>query len=288
MAVTDDRVLNAATVLSGTASLEFPLSTRTIRVSDRRGADVYLPLKSYSAFAFDHQLWPWLDIRPETLLRQFLQLGCDASIRDKRDSTPLISYAIRGSALLANLFLDYGGNVNAKNENGLTALMAACALNNLAYAAALIERGADINAVDKEGRSALGLAISQQHTDVINLLFQKEASATPDGLSPLLPAAMQGNEDAVRILLDRGADVNSVDGDGYTPLMHAANQGHIDVTRLLIERGANLSASLKTGDSAIVLAARNGHDEIETLLVMMGANLDLYLEEFTVPAEPFS
>ena len=45
----------------------------------------------------------------------------------------------------------------------------------------------------------------------------------------------------VEILLEAGADVNTLDRRGATPLHHAAGEGRGDIVRLLLARGANPS-----------------------------------------------
>ncbi len=56
-------------------------------------------------------------------------------------------------------------------------------------------------------------------------------------------AARSGDVDAVRALLDQGADPNAKeDARGTTALMQAADQGHADVIALLIEHGADIAA----------------------------------------------
>jgi ankyrin repeat protein len=65
------------------------------------------------------------------------------------------------------------------------------------------------------------------------------------GLTALLHAARQGHIEAVRALLDGGADVNQVSaGEATSPLLMAVINGQFDVAMLLIERGAdpNLAA----------------------------------------------
>jgi ankyrin repeat protein len=48
--------------------------------------------------------------------------------------------------------------------------------------------------------------------------------------------------DAVRTLVDGGADPNAVDGDGMTPIMCAAQSGNSSVFAALVERGADIYA----------------------------------------------
>jgi ankyrin repeat protein len=56
-------------------------------------------------------------------------------------------------------------------------------------------------------------------------------------------ASRTGSVAAMRVLLDHRADVNAKEAvHGTTPLMWAAAEGHPDAVRLLIERGADVSA----------------------------------------------
>ena len=58
-----------------------------------------------------------------------------------------------------------------------------------------------------------------------------------------MEAARTGNVDTIKVLLDRGANVNAVETlRGTTPLMWAADEGHAPAIKLLIERGADIKA----------------------------------------------
>jgi uncharacterized protein len=66
---------------------------------------------------------------------------------------------------------------------------------------------------------------------------------SPDGFTALHLAAFFGQEDAARILLDRGADPRVVSRHReiqVAPVQSAGAGGHDDIVRLLLERGAEL------------------------------------------------
>ncbi len=67
--------------------------------------------------------------------------------------------------------------------------------------------------------------------------------------------------------------MNALRWDGSTALMLAANSGNAEIVRLLIERGANINASEnKKGQTALMWAAAEGHSEIVSLLIERGAD----------------
>ena len=74
----------------------------------------------------------------------------------------------------------------------------------LELAKALIAKGADVN---KTGWTPLHYAGSSGHVDMIRLLLEHSAyidAESPNGSTPLMMAAMYGNDAAVQLLLDEG------------------------------------------------------------------------------------
>jgi ankyrin repeat protein len=98
---------------------------------------------------------------------------------------------------------------------------------------AILDKGADINARDERGSSALTWAAVMDHSEVVKLL--KSLGAKSD----LWIASLTGDKDEAKQFLDKGADVNAVDGLGSTALMYAARKERVDVVELLLERGAD-------------------------------------------------
>jgi hypothetical protein len=90
--------------------------------------------------------------------------------------------------------------------------------------------------------------------------------------SPLTGAAYKGRLEAVRLLLDRGADPNLA--GGRTPLINAAEGGHVDIVSLLLDRGANIDKFTLGGQNALIRASGKGHLEVVKLLVARGADVN--------------
>lgn len=88
-------------------------------------------------------------------------------------------------------------------------------------------------------------------------------------------AAMSGDLETVRTLLDQGAEVESSGLGGYTAIMDAASSGHYEVVKLLIEHGAEISKKDGTyGDSLLSHAFSAEHFEIVKLLLDNGAQIE--------------
>ena len=88
--------------------------------------------------------------------------------------------------------------------------------------------------------------------------------------TPLFLAAGEGRLDAVRYLLDQGADVNARDERGRSALTEAAFNGNASVIKELILRGAHLNALSDEG-TALDIAINTKHPEAIEMLKHYGA-----------------
>jgi ankyrin repeat protein len=87
----------------------------------------------------------------------------------------------------------------------------------------------------------------------------------------------------VRVLADKGANLDLAAEDGATPVFVAAQDGHHEVVRLLADNGANLDLANKNGTTPVLIAAKNGHHEVVRVLAENGANLDLAAKNGATP-----
>jgi len=95
-----------------------------------------------------------------------------------------------------------------------------------------------------------------------------------DGFTPLHLAAYFGKDDAVRLLLDHGADPGAV-GTGWmtgTALHSAVSARHPNVVAALLDRGADPNARQAGGWTPLHGAAHNGDVETTELLLAHGAD----------------
>jgi uncharacterized protein len=90
-----------------------------------------------------------------------------------------------------------------------------------------------------------------------------------EGDTPLMYAAVYSTAEAVKALLDGGADPNVRDKRGGTALMRAVRD--LDKVRLLIERGAEVDARSGRGVTALMTAANQpGTSKVVGLLLEKG------------------
>lgn len=94
----------------------------------------------------------------------------------------------------------------------------------------------------------------------------------PAGVTPLMQAALYGDADSVRLLLDKGADPNIANEAGATALMWAVDD--IEKARLLLDHGADVNARSADSRTALLIAAgRFGSREVVKLLLDRGADI---------------
>ena len=93
-------------------------------------------------------------------------------------------------------------------------------------------------------------------------------------------ACAKNHLECVRLLCDRGADLNLQDEGGGTALMLACQDGYLATATLLCERGASLNLLKVGGAAAVHLACQNNHLECARLLER-GANTLLSLDGTT-------
>src|SRR6187399_2713061 len=84
-------------------------------------------------------------------------------------------------------------------------------------------------------------------------------AGTLSAASDVADAVMHSNQQALRALLLKKADVNAPQVDGTTALHWAARTDDLATADLLLKAGANASAANREGATPLLLAATNGN-----------------------------
>jgi RNA polymerase sigma factor (sigma-70 family) len=125
---------------------------------------------------------------------------------------------------------------------------------------------------DPMGNTALIMAVNSGHDALADLLF--DAGVEPG----LHEAAAIGDSDRVRAALEREPSQLDTDSpEGFTPLALAAHFGHLDVMRLLIDRGADVNrvATHRLAVTPLHAALFGRQVDAALLLIERGADVAL-------------
>jgi uncharacterized protein len=189
----------------------------------------------------------------------FFAAGFDVNTPNTAGYTGLMAAAERGRVDIVKLLLDHKADPNVAGRDAGTALMLAAENNQPEIVKLLLDRGADPNRQDHNGWTALLKAAYQGNAKCIEIL----ASHTKQELDrALLVATLMERKDAVKVLLDNGAEVDFRASDGRTPLILAAGKGNKEIVELLLQAGADASLTDQSGQTAQAVAAAKGFNDI--------------------------
>ncbi|KAH7418982.1 ankyrin repeat-containing domain protein [Cadophora sp. MPI-SDFR-AT-0126] len=201
----------------------------------------------------------------EELVRYFISNGVDidgmGELRSTEEWTPLALAAHKGNEHLVQVLLDLGASVEAEAGLHVTPLIAAIDSDhsNQKVLEMLLAAGSDANELVTPG--------------------SKEKSGCA-----LIAAIRRGDIQAVKLLLDHGADPNTVNGDECTPLMTAVRLQNEAIIDILMERGADVNLCCEPNldldedhvtVTALEVAAEYGHVALIHRLVGEGALLEV-------------
>jgi ankyrin repeat protein len=184
------------------------------------------------------------------IVERLLKAGADANTTLPGGETVLMTAARTGTPEVVKALLAYGADPNAREgARGQTALMWAAAENNAAAIKVLVEAGTDIAL--RTGGGAAERAQPAQRTGVFTAAVNAAPAAGARPAWAALHFAVQlGQTDAVRALLESGANVNDTLADGTSPLVLATQNGHWELGAFLVDRGADVNAA-KQGWTAL-------------------------------------
>lgn len=213
------------------------------------------------------------DGNQETLWRAFQQKQpININVSDDEGHTPIYLASNSGHSSIVKVLLNAQAKVNVKTESGETPLMAAVSHGFAEIAQLLIDANAELNAKDKLGRTALMKAAERGDCAMIKLLLatKKEEKSNTDKQN-FWQKAEKKFEKFYNKILDKKLDLDKKDVQGDTALMIAAFNGHEEAVKMLIEANAKVDTLSDHGKSMLKkITAR--HAKIAQMLVKAQEN----------------
>jgi hypothetical protein len=154
-------------------------------------------------------------------------------------------------------------------------LFRAVETNNVGEVSRLLARGMDVNSADPDGRTLLMRASWDGQNEIVKVLLERKArieQRNARGETAIMMAAYRGHLDTIKLLHQRGA---SIEGPGWTPLHYAAFNGQTAVVKYLLDQRADIDAKAPNGATPLMFAARGGHMDTAKLLIWQVADVNV-------------
>lgn len=184
------------------------------------------------------------------------------------DATEFFRAINQDNDLAMRSLLAQGVDPNLKNEKGVPGLYLALQEDRLKVAWVLLGsprlKAEQRNATDE---SPLMMAALKGRLDVARRLIELDADVNKPGWAPLHYAATGGHLKMMELLLDNYAFIDAQAPNGSTPLMMAAYYGTPEAVKLLIQAGADLNLRNQGGFSALDLAQQANRANSAELIV---------------------
>lgn len=135
------------------------------------------------------------------------------------------TYIAKNKIEVVNEFLEAGMSVNSRDDMGVPMLNIACRNDNFEFVEMIFDLGAELNAVSDDR-----------------------------GYTAVMDAVWRGNEKITKYLIEKGADLNTINKEGQTNLILAVGANRENIVKLLAENGADPDVKDMMGMSAYTYA----------------------------------
>jgi ankyrin repeat protein/uncharacterized membrane protein YgcG len=189
-----------------------------------------------------------------------LLLDAKASIgaADVEGSTALHRAAHSGNLACVKLLLERRADVRLTDASRGTPLHNAAYAGRKDVVVALLDAGAALDAADEAGNSALHLAMHQSQRDCAKVLLARGADVKLRNRKGMIPLHYAVNDvKCLKLLLDLGCELDARDDRGRAPLFYAVRGTCEDAVRVLVQSGADVRATDKKGKSAADVATKD-------------------------------
>lgn len=207
------------------------------------------------------------------LVQKLLELGAlPQALDDKYGMGPVLIAAKEGRKELIDYFMTLRWGIDSMNTRDVldksTPLYWAAFNNHGDVVAALID--------GNEDKSSPSSSSSSNPTNKLTFsgVDPNQIGSLLSGASPLFIACQRNMFDAVKVLTEKGADIDFLWRSGATPIFIASQNGHDVVVAWLLSRHADMNKPRTDGATPVRAASFNNHYNALTLLIAAGADVN--------------
>jgi ankyrin repeat protein len=205
------------------------------------------------------------------MVKQLLQLKADPNMVNNKELSALDISRNNKTEEISELIKEFQYTDWKKHNNKFTEEFFEYAINNdnVKIVDAFLKNGRDINdPTISNGLSPIVNAIFANSQEVVFLLLDNKVN--PDHSFDTRPiitiAAMFNQYEVVKKIIEKGGDVNALDGPLTSALMFAAEEGNLEIVKLLITNGADASLVDRKNETALDKAKAKKRDKVVAFL----------------------
>ncbi|EJT73975.1 hypothetical protein GGTG_07825 [Gaeumannomyces tritici R3-111a-1] len=222
--------------------------------------------------------------------RHLLDQGAKVNVQGGTHGSPLIAAVANGHLDIARHLLDLGAKVDVQGGTYGSPLIAAAVNCHWDAVRLLLDKGADVNASCQKHGTALNVAAQKGDLEISRLLLDYGAGmmASQAGFAALLnSASKRDGAYMVQKILDNGVDVlldNRAGANWGCALRLAVMYGYVEAVRMLLDAGADLYEHKGYYRPTFLdIAERKGFEQIAQLLRAKGVLRCSELKEAALP-----
>ena len=168
---------------------------------------------------------------------------------------------------VVEVLIDAGADIETKDVDRRSPLHLASVSGELTTMTKLVDAGADVRATDADGNTCLIIAAHNGHTDTVRYLAGLPDVDLNQQGTALHVAVKRNHAEVVEVLIDAGADIETMNDEGFSPLHMACISEALTTVQVLVKAGADVSATEARRATCLIIAACLGHTDIVRYLV---------------------
>jgi len=220
------------------------------------------------------------------IVKYLIEQGIDVNSCNQENITGLMKAVEHGNHSIVRYLIEHEGkniNINIVNSKDESAIKYAYNKNYVGIMRYLINHGADMEHFKNEIQLISPFLDTQNYYEFylylvnhdVNVNIQNQLNKS----TPLINACEKGHYHKVKLLIEKGADINAEDQLYKTPLLNACQQGNLDIIKYLVENGASVNGNRINSDNEgeigvpLITAFSNNHFAVMKYLIEQGANV---------------